>query len=111
MAQEVQRRADSRGLGDAKSFKGRVVYIYTFDLAYETAPMPESTLLGRPLAQFSIGASKQKPRHLFFYTPRNKGGNPHNAKWCIRRARMRWLGLLLRVAPGMADTPLSIVFN
>lgn len=51
------------------SYHGRVVYIYAFDVAYEMMRLPVSSLLGQPVVQFAIGASKQKPRHLFFYRP------------------------------------------
>ena len=50
-------------------YKGEVVYIYAFDVAYEMTRQPVRELLGQPVAQFVVGASKRSPRHLFFYRP------------------------------------------
>src|SRR2546421_719142 len=50
-------------------YAGEVVYIYAFDVAYEMARLPVRELLGHPLAQFSVDASKRSPRQLFFYRP------------------------------------------
>src|SRR5437660_10614657 len=49
---------------------GEVVYMYAFDVAYEMARFPSlQTLLGQPVAQFVVDASKRSPRQLFFYRP------------------------------------------
>src|SRR6266576_3456333 len=48
---------------------GEVVYIYAFDVAYEMTRQPVRELLGQPVAQFQVDASKRSPRHLFFYRP------------------------------------------
>src|SRR6478736_2960537 len=48
---------------------GEVVYIYAFDVAYDTARKPINELLGQPVAQFAVDASKRSPRQLFFYKP------------------------------------------
>jgi hypothetical protein len=48
-------------------YPGEVVYIYAFDVAYEMIRRPVSELLGQPVAQFSVDASKRSPRQLFFY--------------------------------------------
>ena len=50
-------------------YSGEVVYIYAFDVAYDTARKPIQTLLGQPVAQFAVDASKRSPRQLFFYKP------------------------------------------
>jgi hypothetical protein len=50
-------------------YTGEVVYLYAFDLAYDTARKPIPTLLGQPVAQFAVDASKRSPRQLFFYKP------------------------------------------
>ena len=50
-------------------YTGEVVYIYAFDVAYDTARKPISELLGQPVAQFAVDASKRSPRQLFFYKP------------------------------------------
>src|SRR5215510_7670700 len=52
-----------------KSYKGEVVYIYAFDVAYEMARRPVPELLGQPVAQFVVDTSKRSPKHLFFYRP------------------------------------------
>jgi len=52
-----------------EQYSGEVVYIYAFDIAYEMAREPLPTLLGHPVAQFQVDASKRTPRQLFFYRP------------------------------------------
>jgi hypothetical protein len=52
-----------------KRYAGRVIYIYAFDVAYEMLRMPLPQLLGQPVAQFAVDASRRNPRHLFFYRP------------------------------------------
>jgi hypothetical protein len=51
------------------NYRGQVVYHYAFDIAYEMGRRPIETLLGNPVAQFSLDSSKRNPRHLFFYRP------------------------------------------
>jgi hypothetical protein len=53
----------------ARGYKGEVVYIYAFDVAYEMVRQPVRELLGQTVAQFVVDASKRSPRHLFFYRP------------------------------------------
>src|SRR5947208_11183242 len=52
-----------------KGYKGEVVYIYAFDVAYEMVRRPVPELLGQPVAQFVVDTSKRSPRQLFFYRP------------------------------------------
>src|SRR5256884_40111 len=59
----------SGGSSSVTRYAGEVVYIYAFDVAYEMARLPVRELLGHPLAQFSVDASKRSPRQLFFYRP------------------------------------------
>jgi len=56
-------------LPKVKQYTGEVVYIYAFDVAYEMVRQPVRELLGQPVAQFAVDASKRSPRHLFFYRP------------------------------------------
>jgi hypothetical protein len=56
-------------LRGVKRYVGRVVYIYAFDVAYEMMRLPVPQLLGQPVAQFSVDASRRNPRQLFFYRP------------------------------------------
>src|SRR5579862_2808125 len=53
----------------ATALSGEVVYMYAFDVAYEMSKEPIRELLGQPVAQFQIDASKRSPRQLFFYRP------------------------------------------
>jgi hypothetical protein len=48
-------------------YTGEVVYIYAFDIAYELKRGSIATLLGQPVAQFTVGASKRSPRQVFFH--------------------------------------------
>src|SRR5438876_4908693 len=48
---------------------GHVVYIYTYDIAYDLARRPLDQLLGQPVAQFTVDASKRSPKQLVFYSP------------------------------------------
>lgn len=50
-------------------YTGEVVYIYAFDVAYDMLRKPVPELLGQPVAQFVVDASKRSPRQLFFYRP------------------------------------------
>jgi hypothetical protein len=50
-------------------YTGEVVYVYAFDVAYEMTRQPVRELLGQPVAQFVMDASKRSPRQLFFYRP------------------------------------------
>src|SRR6201984_2797583 len=62
----VERKAS---LPQIKRYTGEVVYIYAFDVAYEMSRRPVRELLGQPVAQFAVDASKRSPRQLFFYRP------------------------------------------
>jgi hypothetical protein len=53
----------------AARYHGEVVYIYAFDVAYDTARRPIRELLGQPVAQFAVDTSKRSPRQLFFHKP------------------------------------------
>ena len=50
-------------------YTGEVVYIYAFDVAYDTARKPINQLLGQPVAHFVVDASRRSPRQLFFHRP------------------------------------------
>ena len=51
------------------NYRGRAVYVYAFDIAYDMGREPIRRLLGQDVAQFSIDSSKRNPRHLSFYRP------------------------------------------
>ncbi len=61
--------ADRKALPKVRKYSGEVVYIYAFDVAYEMIRRPVRELLGQPVAQFVVDATKRSPRHLFFYRP------------------------------------------
>src|SRR5579884_2216950 len=50
-------------------YVGEVVYLYAFDVAYEMIRRPVRELLGHPVGDFVVDASKRGPRQLFFYRP------------------------------------------
>jgi hypothetical protein len=52
-----------------RGYTGQVVYIYAFDLAYDTTHVPIKELLGQPVAEFSVDTSKRSPRYLFMHRP------------------------------------------
>jgi len=52
-----------------KLYTGEVVYLYAFDVAYDMTRQPIRELLGQPVAQFAVDASKRSPKQLFFYKP------------------------------------------
>jgi hypothetical protein len=64
--QQLERKAP---IATVKEYTGEVVYIYAFDVAYEMTRQPVRELLGQPVAQFVVDASKRSPRHLFFFRP------------------------------------------
>ena len=43
--------------------------MYAFDVAYEMTRSPVRELLGNPVSEFAVDASKRSPRQLFFYRP------------------------------------------
>jgi hypothetical protein len=67
--QQPQTAERKPGAAKVKQYSGEVVYVYAFDVAYEMTRQPVRELLGQPVAQFVVDASKRSPRHLFFYRP------------------------------------------
>jgi hypothetical protein len=64
---QVSPRKESAGV--VTRYSGEVVFLYAFDVAYEMTRQPVRELLGQPVAQFQVDASKRSPRQLFFYRP------------------------------------------
>jgi hypothetical protein len=54
--------------GSAK-YRGHVVYMFAFDIAYEMGREPLQMLLGQKVEQFKVDPSKRTPRHPFFVRP------------------------------------------
>ncbi len=50
-------------------YVGEVVYMFAFDVAYEMTRHPVRELLGQPVAEYVVDASRRNPRHLFFFRP------------------------------------------
>ncbi len=50
-------------------YRGEVVYIFAFDIAYDMKRDRISELFGNQLEDFSIGPSKRSPKQMFFYRP------------------------------------------
>ena len=49
--------------------RGEAIYLFAFDIAYELIrPLP-AQLLGQPVVQFNVNASRRNPRQLLFYKP------------------------------------------
>jgi hypothetical protein len=68
-AQNIKPAELKASLNRVKQYVGEVVYLYAFDVAYDMSRQPIRELLGQPVAQFVVDASKRSPRHLFFYKP------------------------------------------
>ncbi len=50
-------------------YRGYVIYIYAFDVAYDMKRGRLTELLGQPVAQFTVDPGKRSPRQLVFYSP------------------------------------------
>ena len=53
----------------AEKYSGEIVYIYAFDVAYDMKREGVGQLLGQPVQQVAIDASKRTPRQHLFYRP------------------------------------------
>ena len=54
----------------ARRYRGQVVYLYAFDMAYDMKREPITTLLGQPVTTYAPLQDKRSPRELFFHQPR-----------------------------------------
>lgn len=68
-AMEQVRPTERKSPTNVSRYTGEVVYIYAFDVAYDTLRQPIRELLGQPVAQYAVDASRRSPRQLFFYRP------------------------------------------
>lgn len=50
-------------------YKGEVVYLFAYDIAYEVGRKPIRELLGQPVSEFHVGTSRRTPRHRLFFKP------------------------------------------
>ncbi|MFA5555075.1 MAG: hypothetical protein WDA68_11060 [Phycisphaerae bacterium] len=61
---------DSYAQKDARTvYKGEVVYVYAYDLAYDMKDTPISHILGQATSQYSMGPNKRSPKQMMFYRP------------------------------------------
>ena len=61
---------DSRACeGRSERYIGEIVYIYAFDVAYDMKREGVGQLMGQPVQQVAIDASKRTPRQHLFYRP------------------------------------------
>ncbi len=51
-------------------YRGEVVYIYAYDIAYDIKNEPVEKVLTQPTKDYLVGPSKRIPRQMFFYRPR-----------------------------------------
>ena len=51
-------------------YRGEVVYIYAYDIAYDIKNEPVEKILTQPTRDYLVGPSKRIPRQMFFYRPR-----------------------------------------
>src|SRR3954462_5855928 len=54
---------------DPDRYSGEIVYIYAFDVAYDMKREGVTQLMGQPVQQVAIDASKRTPRQHLFYRP------------------------------------------
>lgn len=63
-------RSDKLAGDGRQRLRGEVVYFFAYDIAYELSRDLPSSLMGHPLAEYRLDASKRNPKHLVFYRPR-----------------------------------------
>jgi hypothetical protein len=51
-------------------YRGEVVYIYAYDIAYDIKNEPVTHILGQPTKDYLVSPSKRIPKQMFFYRPR-----------------------------------------
>jgi len=61
--------ANKEGQPKVKSYSGEVVYIYSFDVAYDMPRVTIDKLMGQQVAEFVVDSSKRSPRYLFMHRP------------------------------------------
>jgi hypothetical protein len=52
------------------AYRGEVVYIYAYDIAYDIKNEPVEMILGQPTKDYLVSPSKRIPKQMFFYRPR-----------------------------------------
>jgi hypothetical protein len=52
-----------------RRYRGEVVYVYAYDVAYELNREPVTQLLGQQVVPFAVDSSRRRPRHHSFFQP------------------------------------------
>lgn len=82
------------------SYTGQVVYMFSFDIAYELPRDPGDRLLGQPIVQASVGTDKRSPRQLVFYRPKmihlppQQRAGPHGPVTVERAVKLLTVGAI-----------------
>ncbi len=91
---------DHNSASERPVYRGEVVYIFAYDLAYEMKRHAIPSLLGQPLSQFTVDASKRSPRSGFFYRsqtarlPEVQRVSPHGALRLQRSVKILPVGAI-----------------
>jgi hypothetical protein len=56
--------------GRGLPYRGEVVYIYAYDIAYDIKNEPVERILNQPTKDYLVSPSKRIPKQMFFYRPR-----------------------------------------
>jgi len=51
-------------------YRGEVVYIFAYDIAYDIRNEPVTQIMGQPTEDYLLRPSKRIPKQMFFYRPR-----------------------------------------
>ena len=101
-------------------YVGEVVYMFAFDVAYEMTRHPVRELLGQPVAQFVVDASRRNPRHLFFYRPQmirlpaQERLGPHGpvrAEFAVKLLPVGAISITVRVPFAVAQVEDLVVYH
>ena len=94
-------------------YTGEVVYLYAFDLAYDTRrDRPARSLLGQPLEPFIMDRTKRTPRQPFSFTPlmarlpaveRVGPDGPVQVRRCIKLLPLGAISIQVRVPFAVSD--------
>ena len=67
----METKNEKRTVGtQGPQYRGEVVYIYAYDIAYDIKNEPVEKILTQPTKDYLVGPSKRIPRQMFFYRPR-----------------------------------------
>lgn len=67
---QTVKEAQPPAIATSGKYRGMVVYVYAFDLAYDTNPVVLRELLGQPVADYWVDTSKRSPRYLMLHRPK-----------------------------------------